>query len=222
MSATGRSTGQSGAPAVRAHVRVLAAFGAGVVAGSALLAIAPWQVAVLGGWSASALLFVGWLVARLWHLDARQTEQHATLEDASRPLADGLVLAAALASLAAIGVALVKASRAHGPGKAAIVAVAVLSVFGSWAVVHAVFTLRYARIYFLEGGGIEFNEDDVPDYRDFTYMALTVGMTFQVSDTNIGNKAIRRTITKHAVVSYLLGAVIIAMAINVIAGLLNH
>ena len=105
---------------------------------------------------------------------------------------------------------------------AAIVAVAVLSVIGAWAVVHAMFTLRYARIYFLEGGGIDFNDDGVPDYRDFAYMALTVGMTFQVSDTNIKSKAMRRTITKHALVSYLLGAVIIAMAINVIAGLLNH
>ena len=33
-------------------------------------------------------------------------------------------------------------------------------------------------------GGINFNEDDPPNYSDFAYLALTIGMTFQVSDTD--------------------------------------
>jgi uncharacterized membrane protein len=87
--------------------------------------------------------------------------------------------------------------------------------------VHAVFTLRYAHLYYSEGGGIDFNDDADPDYHDFAYLALTIGMTFQVSDTNLTTKAIRRTATRHALVSYLFGAIIIAMVINVVAGLLH-
>ena len=207
---------------VRARTRVLVSLAVGLVAGAALMFVAPWQVAVLAGWSASAATFVAWFLVRLWPLDGGNTAVHATVEDDSRPVADVLLISAALASLAAIGLALVEASTAHGAGKAAIVAVAVVSVVGAWAVVQIVFTLRYAHVYFLEGGGVDFNSDATPDYRDFAYLALTVGMTFQVSDTNIRSQSIRRTVMRHALISYVLGAVVVAMAINVVAGLLSH
>ena len=207
---------------VRARTRVSASLAVGLVVGAVLALVVPWQVAVLTGWSASAATFVTWAAVRLWRLDGDDTAAHATAEDGSRPVADLVLLTAATASLGAIGLALVKAAQAHGPGKAAIIAVAVLSVAGSWAVVHTVFTLRYAHCYYGEGGGVEFNDDDSPDYRDFAYLALTVGMTYQVSDTNIQNKTMRRTVMKHAVISYLLGAVVVAMAINVVAGLLDR
>lgn len=201
---------------------MLVAVAVGAVVGGALVPVAPWQVAVLSGWSAAAAAFVAQVVTRLWALDGDETAAHASIEDESRAGADLVVLSAAVASLGGIGLALVKASAAHGPGKAAIIAVALLSVTGAWAVVHTVFTLRYARLYFAGGGGISFNEDARPDYHDFAYLALTVGMTFQVSDTNIESKPIRRAVSRHAAISYLLGAVIIAMAINVVAGLLNR
>lgn len=207
---------------VRARTRALASLAVGLVAGTVLVFVAPWQVAVLAGWSATAAAFVAGSLVRLWRLDGDDTAAHATVEDDSRPVADVLLISSAIASLAAIGLALVKASTAHGAGKAAIVTVAVLSVAGAWGVVNTVFALRYAHIYFLEGGGVDFNNDSTPDYRDFAYLALTVGMTFQVSDTNIRSKTIRRTVMRHAVISYVLGAVVVAMAINVVAGLLNH
>jgi len=81
--------------------------------------------------------------------------------------------------------------------------------------------LRYAGLYYRDGEGVDFNEDDDPDYRDFAYLALTIGMTFQVSDTDLKTKAIRHTAIRHALLSYLFGAVVIAMVINVVAGLLN-
>jgi uncharacterized membrane protein len=70
-----------------------------------------------------------------------------------------------------------------------------------------------------QAGGIDFNEPGAPDYRDFAYLSFTIGMTFQVSDTNIGSKQIRRTALRHAWMSFPLGAVIIASTINVVAGL---
>ena len=88
--------------------------------------------------------------------------------------------------------------------------------------VQTVFTLRYARLYYGGfAGGIDFNEDDPPDYRDFSYLAVTIGMTYQVSDTNLGAKAIRRTATRHALLSYLFGTVVVAVMINVVASLLH-
>ena len=70
-----------------------------------------------------------------------------------------------------------------------IVGVASVSVILSWATVHTVFTLRYARLYYAGGGGIDFNDDrDPPAYTDFAYLAFTIGMTYQVSDTSIGSK----------------------------------
>ena len=99
-----------------------------------------------------------------------------------------------------------------------------LTVALSWALVHTIFALRYARQYYSRSikGGIDFKSGDYePDYIDFAYVAFTIGMTFQVSDTDIGARIIRRTILRHALISYLFGAIIVAMMVNVIASLLN-
>jgi uncharacterized membrane protein len=97
---------------------------------------------------------------------------------------------------------------------------ALFSVFVSWTLVHTVFTLKYARLYYTGlAGGIDFNETGAPDYGDFAYLSFTIGMTFQVSDTNIESKQMRRTALRHAWLSFPLGAVIIATTINIVAGL---
>ncbi len=116
--------------------------------------------------------------------------------------------------------ALLKAAAEIGPPHAIITGVAVVSVVLSWAAVHTVFTLRYARLYYSGGGGIDFHVDERPDFGDFAYVALTIGMTFQVSDTDLTGKRIRMTALRHALLSYLFGVVIVAMTINVVAGLL--
>jgi uncharacterized membrane protein len=99
-------------------------------------------------------------------------------------------------------------------------ALAVFSVFESWLMVHTVYTLRYARLYYSgTPGGIDFNGDNAPDYRDFAYLAFTIGMTFQVSDTAIQSKEIRRAVLRHAWLSFPLLAVIIASTVNLVSGL---
>ena len=97
---------------------------------------------------------------------------------------------------------------------------ALVSVFVSWTLVHTVFTLKYARRYYSgTAGGIDFNGTGAPDYPDFAYLAFTIGMTFQVSDTNIRSRPIRRTALRHAWLLFPLGAVIIATSINLVSGL---
>jgi uncharacterized membrane protein len=90
----------------------------------------------------------------------------------------------------------------------------------AWAAIHTVFTTRYARLYYRgTSGGIDFNEKEAPRYSDFAYLAFTIGMTYQVSDTDLKTKEIRATALRQALLSYLFGVVIIAAMINLIAGL---
>jgi uncharacterized membrane protein len=201
--------------------RAAIAFVLGVVGGVLIAFVAPWQVAVVSGWDVAGLflLVVVWTTIR--RLDAVMTQSHATREDDSRVAAGLLLVGASVASLAATGLDLVKASHATGFHRFLLTSTAILTVTVSWAVVHTVYTLRYAHEYYMPPiGGIDFKtNDEAPDYRDFAYVAFTVGMTFQVSDTDIQRRQIRRSVLTQALLAYLFGAVILAVTINVVASL---
>ena len=187
-----------------------------------LLVGAGWVVALSAGWGAAALVTVARIWRRTWPMDAAETAAHAQAEDYSRPMADLIVLNASVASLVAVGFTLVDARHHEGTDKGLLIVLAVAVVALSWLALHFVYTVRYGDIYYGDPvGGITFNEDERPDYRDFAYFAFTIGMTFQVSDTNITDRSIRRQVTRHALLSYLFGAVIVALAINTVASLLQ-
>jgi len=206
---------------VSARKRVMVAFGAGIIASAAAAPFTPWQVAGLIGWDIAAAVFLVWVWSSIWRLDGKATASVSTAGD-SRSTADIVLIAASVASLIGVGLALVKAGSEHGTPRASIAAVAVLTVALSWAAVHTVFMLRYASLYHREGGGIDFSEGQrLPDYRDFAYVAFTVGMTFQVSDTDLTSFAMRRTVLRHALLAYLFGIVIVAITINVVASMLK-
>jgi uncharacterized membrane protein len=148
--------------------------------------------------------------------------QLATTEDDSRTSAELILVSASLASLVGVAFVLIQASRADGTTKAVIIAVASLAVVLAWATVHTVFTLRYAHRWWSARGGVDFKEGkEEPSYVDFAYLAFTVGMTYQVSDTDITSKAMRRLVLKHALLSFVFGTTIIALMINIVAGLLS-
>ena len=205
-----------------AKLRVLVAAVFGIVAGVVASLLTFWQAATLIGWDVGALLLVSWIWWVVGGLDAASSKAHANREDPSVPLTELIVLSAGVALLAAVGLALVRAGSVHGATKACLIGLGLLSVALSWGLVHTVFTLRYARSYYSEPvGGIDFNEDDPPTYVDFAYLALTIGMTFQVSDPDLTTKRIRRLALSHALLSYLFGAVIVALVINVVSSLLQ-
>ncbi len=179
-----------------------------------------WSVAPLLGWDSAALVFLTWVWFNVLSMSGQETQTHALREDPSRVMADVLLLVASIASLVAVGLVLSKASNSEGVMKLAEIGLGIASVVLSWAVVHTVFTLRYAELYYKAPiGGVNFNEKTKPDYKDFAYLAFTIGMTFQVSDTDLENKKIRGTALRHAMISYLFGTVIVATTINLIAGL---
>jgi uncharacterized membrane protein len=173
------------------------------------------------GWDVAAALFVVWVWTSAGRFDPDETHRFATREDDSRVSAQLLVLSACVVSLAGVGFDLLKASESDtASGHVALVSAALLTVVLSWATVHTAFALRYAHEYYLQPvGGIDFKSgsDYAPDYRDFAYVAFVVGMTFQVSDTDITRRQIRRTVLQHSLLAYLFGAVIIAVVINIVA-----
>jgi uncharacterized membrane protein len=197
----------------------------GLVAGVVSAFFAPWQASTLIGWDVAAVLNIAWVVTTAGRFNATETREFATREDDSRFSAQFLLVGAGVASLVGVGFDLYKASQTSGAAKAFFVGLGVFTVVASWAVVHVTYGLRYAHEYYGVGdvGGIDFkaSPDYAPDYRDFAYVAFTVGMTWQVSDTDIQSRRIRRTVLAHALFAYLFGAVILAASINVVASLLQ-
>lgn len=201
---------------VRLAVMVLAGAAGAVAAGL----IAGWGYAPLVGWDTAALVLTIWFWVALGPMNASHTGAHATREDPGRTATDLIVVSASVVSLAAVGFVLIKASSAKGAEQSLLAGLGVASVALSWFVVHILFTLRYARLYYgAVPGGVNFNQDAPPCYLDFAYLAFTIGMTFQVSDTDLETPAIRHSALRHALLSYLFGAVILASTINLIAGL---
>lgn len=203
-----------------AKTRVLAGTVAGLVVGIAT-AFSPSAVAApLFGWVSAATVFVVWTWLEIWPQDADATAAHARREDPSRPVADVACLGAAVASLVAVGILLVGVGSAKGTIKLLEIGLAIAAVLADWALVHTVFTLRYARTYFGPGlGAIDFNQDGPPRYSDFAYVAITIGLTFQVSDTDLRTNVFRRLAVQHMLLSYLMGAIFIAITINLVAGM---
>lgn len=226
------------APAVR-RVTVGVAAG-GAVAVLAVVLDAPWQFSVLLGWVAAALVFLVLVWATISRFTAAQTSAMATLEDPSRRVSHFVLLAASTASLVSIAFGLHRANNANGALRLWMTVAVLVGVALAWLVVHTVYVLRYAHLYYsgsgawddsaaaasargeratAPGSGITFPGGEPPDYLDFAYVALTLGMTFQVSDNAFTSRPLRRAALAHCLLSYVFGAVIVAITINVVAGL---
>ena len=203
-------------PGVAARRVIVGAAGGAVAAGTS------WSVAALFAEDVAALVFLVWVWSTIATADAPATSRLARTEDASRAAADLVLIGAGAGSLLAVGFTLGQAGDAGSPGRGLLTAFAIVSVVLAWLSVHTIYLLRYARDYYSPPqGGIDFHGED-PDYVDFAYLALTIGMTFQISDTDITAKRIRRAALRHALLSYVFGTVIVAITVNSVAGLLGR
>ena len=213
-----------GLPDVPIGLRIAVATTLGVASAVAVGLTAGWPYSPPAGWIVAALTYLAWTWLIVWRLDAAGTRAHATRyrDDDSTPwILDLAVLIASVASLGGVGYLFV-AGSAGGDADAAVVGA--LSVVAAWLTVHTIYMLRYARLYYggAEEGGINFNDDAYrPDYGDFAYLAFTLGMTYQVSDTNLTARPMRMAALRHALLSFLLGAIILAITINLVASLLG-
>lgn len=202
-------------------VRLLVSAALGVGAGFAVLALGGVHVALLVGWNAAGIFYLAWTWMTIGRLDAQGTMARARPDDPNKIATEGIVMVAAVASLGAVALLLTKEAHEGGTTKDVYAALALLSVAVAWAVVHTVFTLRYASLYYTppDEGGIGFNQQEPPRYLDFAYLAFGIGATFQVSDTDIKTSDIRATVLRHSLLSYVFATVILAASINLVASL---
>jgi uncharacterized membrane protein len=204
----------------RRNIVASVAFGATLAIALALGA--SWPVAVSGAWGVAAFLIGLAIWPRILRMDAEQTKANARDEDFSRFSGDLVLLVTSVASLVAIFYLVDEAGKRHGAAKVTLAVFAVAVIVLSWLLVQTVYTVRYGDLYYGDPiGGIDFNNDDPPDYHDFLYLAFTIGMTYQVSDTTLRTRAMRRTAIRHAVLSFVFVTVILAVTINVVASLLK-
>ena len=183
---------------------------------------------LLAAWDAFALftLLLTWAI--MLAADAGHLRRVATREDPGRAASFGVVVVVATASVLAVGVLL---SSGRGVGPAALAAalgagVAVGGVATAWLLVHTLFTLRYAHLFYATGagravGGLNFpGAEPEPDYLDFAYFAFVIGMTAQTADVNITDRGIRRLALLHGLLAFGFNTAVVVLAISGLAGVL--
>ena len=205
-------------PTILSWRRLLLCLGGGLLAAGLTTVAGVAEIAVLVGWAVAAVALLVWVWRIGWPRDSEATKRLAEEEGQTR-VTDTAVLVAAVVSLAAVVEGLVRSTSGDAVGVATVV-LGVLVVFLSWALVNTVFALKYARLYYSDGdGGIDFGQEQPPAYSDFAYLAFTVGMSFAVPDTQIADTSIRKVALGHALLSYLFGTVVIAVAVNLVTNL---
>ncbi|PAW94867.1 hypothetical protein CKK33_15735 [Mucilaginibacter sp. MD40] len=213
---------------IDAHYRLLISLGAGLVAFFLSRQIDSIPEIVLITWIAIAatIIVLDWFI--IFKAHPREIRKIASLEDSSRVIIFLFVLGASLVSLVAIYLLLKSSKGVSEDTAAGYVILAMVAVIISWWLVHTVFTLRYAHLYYTRTderemiGGLEFPGDTKdPDYLDFVYFSFVIGMTFQVSDVEISSRHIRRLAWMHGLISFAFNTAIVALSINVISGLVS-
>jgi uncharacterized membrane protein len=157
----------------------------------------------------------------------------ASIQDSSRTAISIFVLFASVVSLFAVVFLMRTLPNPKQAGYPFHVGFAITSVILSWIMIHTIFAIRYAHLYYNllyeermiqkeHKGGLIFPSDDPPDYFDFAYFSFVIGMTWQVSDIQITSRRIRRMVLLHALLSFVYNTVILALSINIISGLIQR
>jgi uncharacterized membrane protein len=198
--------------------RLLSCLGAGVAVAAACAVAGAPGLAFLLGWCVAAGGLLMWVWRACWPRDAQGTKQVAEEERQTRST-DATVLWATVISLGAVVEGLVRSGSSDAVGVATVV-LSVVVVILSWMLVCTVFAFKYARWYYTGGdGGMDFGQQEPPAYSDFAYAALGVGMSYAVPDVQITDTSIRKAALGHALLSYLFGTVLVAVAVSLITDL---
>jgi uncharacterized membrane protein len=213
---------------VQLHNKLLIGAAVGIIVG---LILPPnfWPVAcMLVGWDAALVIYLILTYSMMWRAEVDHIRQRAAEEDEGAGFILLLSIASTAASFVAIAFALGGIKSGGGSvmpgGVAAHVVLAITTILLSWAFVHTIFTFHYAHEYYAtkrDGviGGLVFPHDDKPDYRDFLYFSLVIGMTSQTSDVNICSKVLRRMAALHGVLAFFFNLTVIALTINMVSNL---
>jgi uncharacterized membrane protein len=209
----------------RLHFRLLLAAVIGVIV--AILLPRDWWIAtrLLVGWIVGIALYLVMMQIVIWRCDVDRLRRRAKEQDEGALAILLLSLAATMASLVALVFELGGSKQSGGEYAVIHVLLAMATIVVSWAFMQTIFSLHYAHEYYGEGhdkkvGGLHFPGEDDPDYRDFLYFSLVIGMTSQVSDVAITSRTMRRTAALHGVLSFFFNLTVLALTVNMISNLL--
>ena len=185
-------------------------------------------VKIMIAWAAFALSFIvtSWIV--FFMRTTTEIREHSREEDGSRLYVLLLILLTSFASLFTVLLLMLSGTAKDTP-QIIYIPVAISGMLFSWVMVHTIFSFHYAHLYYANdtndptkhAEGLEFPKEKKPDYIDFAYFSFVLGMTFQVSDVDITSRVIRRVALFHGMLSFALNTFVVALTINLIAGLMN-
>ena len=179
------------------------------------------------GWDVFALVSLGLIWTSIMQADVDRIRQVAAAEDLSRLVSPLFIIVAASASLLAVVALLGTIQNLDPAAKFRRLVLLIVAVGTSWLLVHTVFTLRYAHLYYdqdrpgQDNGGLDFPGDTKePSYLDFAYFAFVIGMTAQTADVSISGRHPRHLALLHGLISFIFNTALVALVINGIAGAL--
>lgn len=190
-----------------------------------------WDAATRGaiGWVAGVAVFLGWTAVALGTARPERLRGVARRADPSRAIVLAIALGAAAAALVAVAILMRKGSGGGPADAAARIALAGGVVIAAWLLTHTMFALHYTHHYYGDGpepgpeerGGLDFpGPHPRPDFFDFVYFSLVIGMTCQVSDVQITSRPMRRLASVHGILSFFFNTVILALTVNLVVGAL--
>lgn len=216
-------------PHIDAHHRLMIAFVVAVIAYFVAGTQVHFRTQIIVTWNAFAAATLACAWWEIFVSSPSVVVRTVKLQDSSRTLIFLFVIVAAFASLFAVGFLLGGAKAESGARLTAKLLLGATTVLSSWTLIHTLFAMRYAHLYYTldedetvecDGNGLEFPGEGMPDYLDFAYFSFIIGMTCQVSDVQITERSIRRMALLHGVLAFIYNTVILALSINIVSGLL--
>lgn len=171
-------------------------------------------------------LIIGWII--LFTRPVSGIRRYARMDDGSKWFVFIMILLSSFASI--ITVLILMISKAGDNSEHGLfLFVSIGGILMSWFMVHTLYTFHYAHMYYddipndntKDAQGLDFPQKGEPDYIDFAYFSFVIGCTFQVSDVQITSRKIRHAVLVHQMISFFMNTFVVALTINLIAGLMH-
>jgi uncharacterized membrane protein len=216
---------------IKARPRLFAAIAIGIVFYCIFPLARDTSTRLLMAWNIAAIFFVVMMIILMIRSDDADMKRHAQKTDEGRFAVLFMSMIAALASLGAIVVELSRIKDASGSDAAFYIGLSVTTIFVSWSFIQVIFTEHYAHEYYMqtaagrrkrndEGSGLDFPGERKPDYVDFLYFTITIGVANQTADIAVHSRPMRILVLIHSVISYFFNATILALSINIVSSIL--
>jgi uncharacterized membrane protein len=216
---------------VRGHFRLVTGLATSIVVGFVLPGEIPAPTKALIAWNVGTWTYFALSARLVLNATPQSLRYNAKATDEGKVLILVLTCLAAAASIGAIGAQLGIARGVWGLDKGLHIGLAAATIVSAWLLIHLVFAFHYAHEYYDEyearpgkaaelRGGLVFPETQNPDYLDFIYFSYVIGTSAQTADISVSSRAMRRTVIVHCVLAFFFNSAVLALTINLVAGLI--